>query len=108
MAEDAIIIASRLLRSTFKQRKLKLNKLVLFGSYAARKNKRFSDIDLIVVSKDFRKKSYNQRVKLMKGLNRSLVNALNKPVDVFYYSDEEWSRGESLIISEAKANGKNL
>jgi len=82
--------------------------LVLFGSYALKKNTRNSDIDLIIVSRDFREKSYNQRVKIMKGLNRSLVNTLNKPVDIIYYSDEEWRKGNSLIISESKATGKIL
>jgi len=108
MAEDPIVIASEIIKRLFKKKKLKLNKLVLFGSYALKKNTRNSDIDLIIVSRDFREKSYNQRVKIMKGLNRSLVNTLNKPVDIIYYSDEEWRKGNSLIISESKATGKIL
>jgi predicted nucleotidyltransferase len=108
MVKDPVVTAAELLRNIFKHRRLKLNKLVLFGSYAAKKNTKFSDIDLIIVSKDFRKKTFNQRVKLMKGLNRSLVYAINKPVDIFYFSDEEWKQGNSLIISEAKSTGKVL
>ena len=108
MAEDPIVITSEIIKRLFKKKKLKLNKLVLFGSYALKKNTRNSDIDLIIVSRYFREKSYNQRVKIMKGLNRSLVNTLNKPVDIIYYSDEEWRKGNSLIISESKATGKIL
>ena len=108
MAKAPIIAASSLLKDTFRKRKLRLNKLVLFGSYARRRFRKDSDIDLIVVSRDFRKRSYNQRIKIMEGINRMLVNALDKPVDLFYFSDEEWRRGHSLIIEEAKTSGKSI
>ena len=35
-----------------------------------------------------------------------MVRKTNKPVDIIYYSDEEWDGNESLIIREAKRTGK--
>jgi len=105
MSEKIIDETKKILKENFRKRKLKLNKLVLFGSYAGKDFTKESDVDLIIVSSDFRDKSLSKRVKIMLGLNRELVRHLKKPVDTFYYSDKEWNEGESLIINEAKAKG---
>jgi predicted nucleotidyltransferase len=105
MPEEIIEEIKNILRENFKRRKLKLNKLVLFGSYAKNNYSKESDLDLIIVSSDFRNKTLSKRVKIMLGLNYELVKNLKMPVDTFYYSDREWNKGESLIINEAKMNG---
>jgi len=105
MPEKIIEITKNILKENFKTRRLRLNKLILFGSYAGKSFTKESDVDLIIVSSDFRNKSLSKRVKIMLGLNRELVRHLKKPVDTFYYSDEEWNKEESLIINEAKKKG---
>lgn len=49
-----------------KDNKIKVEKLILFGSYAKGTPKPWSDIDLCVVSKEFGKNRFEERVKLMK------------------------------------------
>jgi hypothetical protein len=37
-----------------------------------------------------------------------LVENVMKPFDIIYYSDEEWEKGDSLIINSAKKEGKSI
>ncbi|MBL1215640.1 MAG: nucleotidyltransferase domain-containing protein [Ignavibacteriae bacterium] len=83
-----------------------IDKIVLFGSQILGTANKDSDIDLLLVSKDFANKTYSQRIKKLLGLNRQLVKLTNKPFDILYYSDEEWANTSTLMIQEAKLNGK--
>ena len=35
-----------------------------------------------------------------------MIEEVEKPFDIMYYSDEEWEKGHSLIINEAKKEGE--
>lgn len=94
--------------SLFESNKMVLNQLVLFGSYAQNNQTEESDIDLIIVSSDFRKDTYSKRIDKVLGLNWTLVKKLKKPFDVILYSDAEWENSEFLLIREAKKYGKIL
>ncbi len=106
MPETEIIKeVSESLKELLQQRNITLYKIVIFGSFARGMSREDSDIDIIVVSKDFRDKSIFERVELTTGIGRELVRRFSKPFDIMYYSDEEWERGGSLIINEAKKRG---
>ena len=63
----------------FIDRGISLDKIVLFGSLARGTERQDSDIDIIIVSKDFRKKSIFERVELIAGIGMELViNAAKK------------------------------
>lgn len=85
---------------------ISVDKIVLFGSYAKGKIKKDSDIDIIVVSKDFRNKNIFDIAHLTKDIHWKLVEKLMKPFDIIYYSDIEWNKGHSIIINAAKKNGE--
>ena len=88
--------------------KVELNRIVLFGSYAKNEQKEDSDIDLIIVSKNFRNDSYFKRIDKVLNLNSTLVKMLKKPFDVLLYSDIEWNDSATMMSREAKKNGKTL
>ncbi len=89
------------------QRKgISINKIVIFGSMVKGTQKRYSDIDIIIVSKEFRNKSIFERVELANGIGRELVKRTKKPFDIMYYSDIEWAKGNSLVINAAKQAGE--
>ncbi|MEW6202421.1 MAG: nucleotidyltransferase domain-containing protein [bacterium] len=96
----------KILSKLFKQRGLSIYKIVVFGSVAKGKSGKDSDIDLIIVSKDFRGKDIFKKVELTTGIGRELVKKTNKPFDIMYYSDIEWDNGHSLIINAAKREGE--
>ena len=89
-----------------KEKGISVYKIIIFGSFAKGKYKEDSDIDIIIVSRDFRGKSIFERVKLVTGLGRELVKKFKKPFDLIYYSDEEWEKKNFMIINEAKKYGE--
>lgn len=97
---------NRILLELFKQKGIKVSKIVLFGSFARGVIKKNADIDIIIVSKDFRDKSIFEKVESTTGIGRELVKKIKKPFDIMYYSDLEWNKGHSLIINAAKREGK--
>lgn len=94
-----------ILKELLKKKGISVYKIIIFGSFAKDNQKKDSDIDIIVVSKDFRDKSIFDKVELTTGIGRELVKKTKKPFDIMYYSDEEWESGNSLIINSAKENG---
>ena len=105
MAKRKYIKAIRTLRNLIKQRGLDINRIIVFGSYARGEEKKGSDIDIIIVSRDFEGKDIFDRVEIASGLHRELVEKTMMPADIMYYSTAEWDEGNSLIINQAKAEG---
>jgi len=91
--------------SFFKEKNLRLNKIVFFGSYSKGIPLKDSDIDLVVLSDDFEDKSIFQKAKATDGLEWILVKKYKKPFDILYYSTSDWENSDSLIITEAKKTG---
>ncbi len=85
---------------------ISVEKIIIFGSYARGKERADSDIDIIIVSKDFRGKDIFEIVNKTKAVHGKLVDNIMKPFDIIYYSDEEWEKGNSLIINSAKKEGE--
>jgi len=50
----------------------------MFGSYARDTQREDSDIDIIIVSRDFRDKSIFERAELTTGIGRELVRKVKK------------------------------
>jgi len=98
----------KILKQMFQERGLSLDKIVIFGSLAKGMQREDSDIDIIIVSKDFRKKSIFERVELIAGVGRELVRRTKKPIDMLFISDQEWDKGNSLVINAAKKEGQIL
>ena len=105
MAKRDVIKAKNLLFQLFRRRNIYLNKIIFFGSYAKNAVNPHSDIDIIVVSKDFRGKDIFERVGLANGISTDIMRAIHKPVDMLYYSDKEWEKGHSIIAHTAKNEG---
>ncbi|HHV81484.1 MAG TPA: nucleotidyltransferase domain-containing protein [bacterium] len=89
-----------------KERGISVELIVVFGSYATGKERDDSDIDIIVVSKDFRDKDIFEIVEQTKDIHGELVERFMKPFDIMYYSDLDWEEGHSLIINSAKEEGE--
>jgi len=106
MAERKIIKAIEIIKDFFIFNNLNLNKLILFGSNSAGRNSKESDIDLIVISDDFRNKNLFAKAEMMGNLEWELVKKTNTPFDILYYSTDQWKNSDSLIITEAKEKGK--
>ena len=89
----------------FKKRlskKMPIDKMIFFWSRAIGKAKKYSDVDLIIVSKKFNKKKFHQRpIKLYDDWN------LDYPVDFLCYTPREFNKlkNKICIVQQAILEG---
>lgn len=89
IAKREVIKAKNLLFDLFRQRNITLDKVVIFGSFTKNNVRPDSDLDIILVSKNFRNKNLFERIKLAQGIHWSLGEKIHRPIDLMYYSDKE-------------------
>ena len=79
-----------------------ISNIILFGSRSTKKFNEFSDVDLIIVSRDFAKLDFFERVKKMYNYWN-----IDLPVDFICYTPEEFNklRNEVSIVRDALSNG---
>lgn len=83
-------------------RKVPIDKMILFGSYAKGKAHRYSDIDLIIVSPKFSGTDFRDRpIGFYKYWN------LDEPFDFLCYTPEEFNKlkKQITIVREAVKDG---
>ncbi|MFH2070888.1 MAG: nucleotidyltransferase domain-containing protein [Elusimicrobiota bacterium] len=88
------------------ENKIRIDKVILFGSSANGKIGRNSDLDIIILSDDFKKMNFLKRLELLsRARGRECISV---PMDIIGYTTKEFSRSskESLILGEAKKNGQ--
>ena len=71
---------------------LSLNKMILFGSFATGKTKKWSDIDILIVSESFKGLK-----PLDRGLNLYDMWSADYPVDFLCYTPEEFENAKKRI-----------
>jgi predicted nucleotidyltransferase len=108
MPETKIIKSEirNILKELLQEKGINVQKIIIFGSYAKGTQREDSDIDVIIVSKDFKDKSIFERVEQTTGIGRELVRKIKKPFDLLFYSDDEWNGSRSLMINMAKKSGE--
>lgn len=90
------------IRSFLEVRKIKVDKIVLFGSYIKGNYKKDSDIDIAIISRDFDGKDIFQKVVMLKGLKWYLVEKFSFPFDIIPVSLKEWQGSSSLMVDFIK------
>lgn len=85
-------------KKKLEEKSIKVKKIVLYGSFATGKDTEISDIDLVVISDDFKEKSYWERIDLLSGA----IYEVMKPIEVVAMTSEEWEKGDSVITDFAR------
>jgi len=93
----ALKVVSRF-RKALEAKGLRINKLILFGSYAAGTYREGSDIDLVVISEDFTGKDYWERIDILS----DAIYEVFEPIEAIPFTLEEWERGRSEIVEYSK------
>lgn len=80
----------------------------LFGSYAYGKPTKHSDVDLVILSKNFYRKNWGNRITWLNRMRRGVATSI--AMDVIGYTPEEFAHieKESAIMAYAKKHGKWL
>jgi predicted nucleotidyltransferase len=85
---------------------IRVERAILFGSAAKGKRHIDSDLDIIVLSRDFAKMDFMKRLVLLsKARGRKFMSPA---MDIFGYTPSEFKRGvkESVVLKEAQEEGK--
>ncbi len=93
----ALEVLSRF-RKAIESQRIRVDKLILFGSYATGANREGSDIDVVVISKDFADKGYWERTEILS----DAIYYVFEPIEAIALTPEEWEKGEIGVVELAK------
>jgi len=85
-------------KNAIESKGIKINKLILYGSYAKGSSERHSDIDLVVISEDFKGKNFWERIDIL----TDAIYEVFEPIEAIAMTPEEWEQGDSTICEFAK------
>jgi uncharacterized protein len=97
MAQSRASEIAQFFRECLKEKGLKVNKVILFGSQARGTATEESDIDIVIVSEEFRRKNIFRRAKLTRDAEIRTIRKFMVPLDVVTMSPEEYENRTSLI-----------
>ena len=102
MSKSKIIKAIKFLERHLKKKQLNLKKIILFGSQITEKATKESDIDILIISEDFRGKDIFERAELTKEAEIMTIKKFMIPLDIITLTPEEFESDASLIAEYAK------
>ncbi|MBI4652738.1 nucleotidyltransferase domain-containing protein [Candidatus Kuenenbacteria bacterium] len=88
------------------EKKIRINGVLLFGSFAWGKPDKHSDVDLVIISPNFYRKNFNKRLDLLTNARDKITFQI--AMDVIGYTPKEFQDIEkhSMIMTKAKRDGK--
>ena len=101
MDKRAVIKIVERFRIILEKNNIKINKIILYGSFANNTNNNDSDIDLIVISDDFDSFNYWERIDLLS----NAIYKIFEPIEAFSFTTNEWKNSNSFLVDYAK-NGE--
>lgn len=107
MVKKTVQRAIAFLGKNLEQKDLSIEKIILFGSFARGTATEESDIDIVVVSKDFKNKDIFERARLIMEAEVATIRKFMIPLDIITMTPEEFESETSLIADYAK-KGKIL
>ncbi len=101
MDKSYAINALKRFRHALERRGYKVLKLILFGSYASGMQHQGSDIDVVVISDDFKNLGYWERIDILS----QAIYEVFEPIEAVGYTSEEWAAENTAVYDYAK-NGE--
>lgn len=95
--KDVLKILKRL-RQLLRKKGIVVEQLILFGSWAKGTQQEGSDIDVVVISDDFKDKDYWTRIDILS----DVIYQIFAPIQAIAMTPQEWEAGESLICDFAR------
>jgi len=102
MAGTKISEIIKYLKRALSDQGIDVEAIIVFGSRIKGTARKDSDLDLVVVSKDFREKNIFQRAELLGEVDYKLIKKFMIPIDLITMSPEEWKKGTSLVAQFAQ------
>jgi predicted nucleotidyltransferase len=89
-------------KGCLKEKGIKVSKIVVFGSQARGTATEESDIDLVIVSEDFKGKNIFKRANLTKDAEIRTIKKFMVPLDIITLTPEEYENRTSLAAEYAR------
>lgn len=102
MAESKAVEAIGFMKERLRETGLNIDKIILFGSQTKGEATEDSDIDIIVISKDFHNKDIFKRARLTKEAEISTIRKFMIPFDILTMTPEEFESENSLLSDYAR------
>ena len=103
MDQNAAIEAVRYFGQRLDESGVRISKLILFGSHARGEATDESDVDVLIISDDFRGRDIFGRARIIRDPERETIHRFHVPLDVVMMTPEEFASGASLIAQAARA-----
>ena len=103
MVKKSTLKAVTFMKDRLQQTGLNVQKIIVFGSQANGKYNAGSDIDVIVISDDFRNKNIFKRARLTKEAEIMTIKKFMVPLDIVTMTQEELADDKSLLSDYARS-----
>ena len=101
MAKSKTLAAVKFFEKQLKAKKVNVAKIILFGSQARGTASAESDVDIVLISKDFRNKGIFKRLELIKEAEIATINKYMIPFDVVMMTPDEFRRVSETMTQTA-------
>ena len=98
MDKKAVLDVLAHFKKALESKGVKIDKLILFGSYAGGSCREGSDIDVVVISEDFAGKGYWKRIDILS----DCIYEVFEPIEAIAMTPAEWEKGEFTIAEYSK------
>jgi len=102
MARKTVLSVVRFLEKCLVDIGLNVDKIIVFGSQVKGTAREDSDIDIVIVSEDFRGKDIFERAKLTGKPEVLTIREFMVPLDIITMTPEELESGTSIVASYAR------
>lgn len=99
MDKNAALEAVQKFRKALETKNIRVEKMILFGSFVTGAQHEGSDIDVAVISSDFRDRGYWERIEILS----EAVYQVFEPIEAVAFTPEEWERGDKPTLHYARA-----
>ncbi|NOY64114.1 MAG: nucleotidyltransferase domain-containing protein [Nitrospirae bacterium] len=89
---DKTIEAVKKFLQLLKQQGIKIDQAYLYGSFAKNKATSWSDIDIALVSRDFKESRFIERIRLMK-----IASKIDKRIEPIPFRPEDFNDNDPLV-----------
>lgn len=107
MAKSKTVAAIKFFEERLIDENVNVSRIILFGSQAEGKASAESDMDLVLISKDFKNKNIFKRLQMIKKAEIATIKKFMIPIDIIMMTPEEF-KGETSLVSDYAKKGREI
>ncbi|MDD1701445.1 MAG: nucleotidyltransferase domain-containing protein [Methanoregula sp.] len=98
MVDPKVIEAVTYFKACIQEKGVRIHDLIIFGSSGSGNRTQWSDIDIAVISEDFKDKDIFARTLLTKDAELMTIRKYRVPLDIITLTPEEYNSPDSLFL----------